>query len=414
MSPQKWFFRRWWSDCRFQYQVWRTVIDWTVALYLIVPGLAILIDRYLSWWKEEPVWLRPLSPVFLVGMAFLLVWLGSLRLYVEPADQLFLLQRSEWMRRFLRTGLLFAWMKQALESLWIAVLLWPLLRYKMDLSFPAVAAWWMWIWQAKACVTLVKRRLAVMERPFLKRVWTVLFFLAAGIGFVAVGYGGGDNPAVWFTVAVMLFGCWMFLVRMRIRQRGTWLQDIGYEQTQRMKWVSFILGKSGTLNRPSYWVKKKPWLFPRSGRIFRQRTAAHVLAEAIIKSFLRNGQQLIQYGQLVGVCTAAIVASPFWLRWGLWLMFSLLLGFWVRSFWRGWCSHVLFHVWFPEGSIPKSGLVIAFSFLHLLGFLPLSVAVGIVSFKRLVGIVDDPRRLGGGAVSRPPVCRLGSVCRCVR
>ncbi|MDN4592697.1 hypothetical protein [Polycladomyces subterraneus] len=38
-------------------------------------------------------------------------------------------------------------------------------------------------------------------------------------------------------------------------------------------------------------------------------------------------------------------------------------------------------MWFPAGSIPKSGLVIAFSVLHLIGFLPLSVAVGIVSFS---------------------------------
>lgn len=380
MSPQKWFLRRWWSDWRFQYQVWRTVIDWTVALYLIVPSLAILIDRYLAWWKEEPSWLSPLPPSSLVGMAFLLVWLGSLRLYIEPADQLFLLQRTEWMRRFLRTGLLFAWIKQALESLWITVLLWPLFRQKMDVSFPAVVAWWIWIWQAKACVALVKRRLTVMERPFLKRVWTVLFFIAAGIGFVTVGYEGIDNPAVLFTAATILLGCWMIWMRMRVREQGTWLQDMAYEQTQRLKWASFIMGKSGVLNRPSYWVKKRPWLFPRSGRIFRKQTAAHVLAEAVIKSFFRNGQQLIQYGQLVGVCTMAVVVSPFWLRWGLWLLFSLLLGLWVRSYWRGWCSHALFRVWFPEGSIPKSGFIIAFSVLHLLGFLPLSVAVGIPSF----------------------------------
>jgi ABC-2 type transport system permease protein len=379
MSPLKWFFRRWCSDWRFQYRVWRTVIDWTVMLYLIVPGLAILIERYLAWWREEPVWLLHLPSVSLVGMAFLLVWPGSMRLYIEPADQLFLLKRSEWMRRFLRTALLFAWIKLALESLVMTVLLWPLLRHKMDVSFPTVAAWWGWIWQAKACVALIKRRLAVMERPFLKRVWTVLFFMGGGIGFVAVGYGGSDNPALLFTAAAVLFGCWLILMRMRIRQRGTWLQDMAYEQARRLKWAAFILGKSGVLNRPSYWVKKRPWLFPHSGRIFRKRTAAHVLAEAVIKSFFRNGQQLIQYGQLVGVCTTAVVASPLWLRWGLWLLFSVLLGLWVRSFWRGWRSHALFRVWFPEGTVPKSGLVTAFTVLHLFGFLPLSVAVGIVS-----------------------------------
>ncbi|MDN4592698.1 ABC transporter permease [Polycladomyces subterraneus] len=105
---------------------------------------------------------------------------------------------------------------------------------------------------------------------------------------------------------------WMIWMRMRVREQGTWLQDMAYERTQRLKWASFILGKSGVLNRPSYWVKKRPWLFPRSGRIFRKQTAAHVLAEVVIKSFFRNGHQLIQYGQLVGVCTAAVVASPFW------------------------------------------------------------------------------------------------------
>jgi len=159
--------------------------------------------------------------------------------------------------------------------------------------------------------------------------------------------------------------------------------------------------------------QKKPWLFSRSGRIFRQRTAAHVLAEAIVKSFLRNGQQLIQYGQLVGVCTAAVVVSPFWLRWGLWLMFSLLLGFWVRSFWRGRCSHALFHVWFPKGSIPKSGWVIDFSVLHLLGFLPLSVAVGIVSFSGWWGLWMIPAGWGAGRLTAHLFADW-EACRCVR
>src|SRR5665648_842969 len=93
------------SDWKYQYQVFRTAVDWIVAIYIVIPFSYIFIDFYLSVWREVPGWLFSIPLNALIGLIVVFIWSGTVRIFLEDADQLFLLQRKEWISRIIKYSL---------------------------------------------------------------------------------------------------------------------------------------------------------------------------------------------------------------------------------------------------------------------------------------------------------------------
>jgi len=378
VTPRRWFFNRWKADLRFQFRVFSTVVDWTVALYVVVPGLILLVERYAAWWRGEAAWTAEVPSPLLWTAAFLFAWSGPFRLYLEPADQLFMWQRSDWMKTFILAGLWFGWGKRALESILFLVLMAPFLRYKIDFSLPSLVGIWLFLWQAKACLAIVRRFLAGMGGMLLKGLMNGLILGLGGAAFVWIG--NHAHPFGFYAGAASLAGCWSLLAWLRSRQKGAFFPEIDYERAQRLRWAALLLQTSGVVHR-RLGVRKRPWLFPRSNSLFRRRTASHIVAEAAIKSFLRSGQQMIPYFQFVAVCAFALLVTPPLLRWGCWILFSFLFFLWGRSVWREWrFSNGMFDVWSQSGFPARAACQKAVFVLQQIGFLPLSAVMGAVTF----------------------------------
>ncbi|MEW9031651.1 MAG: ABC transporter permease [Planifilum fimeticola] len=378
MAPSRWFFNRWRADLRFQCRVFSTVVDWTVALYLVIPGLILLVERYIAWWKGGAAWVAEVPSLLLWTASFLFSWSGPFRLYLEPADQLFLLQRSDWMRTYTITGLWFGWGKRALESGLFLGLLAPFLRHEIEVSSVSFVRMGLFLWQAKACLALVRRFLAGMDRMLLKGLLTGFTLVLGWAAFVWIGRDA--HPFGFYAGAAVCAGCTGLLAWLRSRQKGALFTEIDYDQAQRMRWTALLLQTSGVVHR-RYWDKKRPLLFPRSNPLFRRRTVSHIVAEAVIKSFLRSGRQLIPYFQLVAVCAVALLVTPTALRWGCWILFSFLFSLWGRSVWREWrSSNGMFDVWAQSGFKVRGAFQKAVFVLQQIGFLPLSAVMGAVTF----------------------------------
>src|SRR5690554_3586582 len=92
------FWQRLRSNWKFQYSILKMVMDWVVALYIIIPGLALFLHTYRGWWQEPPslFYILPLESLWLIFM--IICWSGILRVYVEEGDQLFLYQYTTWHR----------------------------------------------------------------------------------------------------------------------------------------------------------------------------------------------------------------------------------------------------------------------------------------------------------------------------
>ena len=378
MTPRRWFFNRWKADLRFQCRVFSTVVDWTVALYVVVPGLILLVERYTAWWRGEAAWTAEVPSPLLWTAAFLFAWSGPFRLYLEPADQLFMWQRSDWMKTFILTGLWFGWGKRALESFSV---------FGSDGTLSALQDRFLFAFAGGNLAFPVAGQGVFGHCPKIygrdgrhaSQGADERFDPCPGRGCVCVDRRIRPSLRV-LRGGGALAGCWSLLAWLRSRQKGAFFPEIDYEQAQRMRWAALLLQASGVVHQ-RFWVRKRPWLFPRSIPLFRRRTVSRIVAEAVIKSFLRSGRQLVPYFQLVAVCAFALLGDPAPFAVGV-LDFVFLSVFPVGAFrLEGVAfSNGMFDVWSQSGFKVRGAFHKAVFVLQQIGFLPLSAVMGAVTF----------------------------------
>ncbi|PAQ13503.1 hypothetical protein CD798_15565 [Bacillaceae bacterium SAOS 7] len=98
--------------------------------------------------------------------------------------------------------------------------------------------------------------------------------------------------------------------------------------------MNSIFQLSPDMEKPKVVKRKKPFLFRRSKRIFKQRTEEHGFMELFIKILIRNLTYLSGYFRLVSVTGAAIVVVPPILFKVLILIgFSFFIHGWIISLW---------------------------------------------------------------------------------
>lgn len=111
MNGRSLFFRRWLDFYRYQFKVLHAVIDWTVALYIVLPALAFVIYQYVEWtngngllyeWSERVEWR------WLYAVGILIVCTGSIHTFLLEADQVFLLQKKAIIRQMKQYALVYS------------------------------------------------------------------------------------------------------------------------------------------------------------------------------------------------------------------------------------------------------------------------------------------------------------------
>ncbi|MBM7866023.1 hypothetical protein GTO89_06285 [Heliobacterium gestii] len=174
ISAKALFLRRLRSEWRFQYDIGKTVVDWTVALYILVPALYLLGKAWFSWWSDAPVWLTGAPPVLVQSFLLLFVFTGRIRIFVEEADHLFLLRQPSWFRRILAFGIAYSLVKDLLITFLLFLLLSPFLMTVCALSFTQMTLLIGVTLLFRAVMALV-RQLAMLRYAGWKRA--LLFFL---------------------------------------------------------------------------------------------------------------------------------------------------------------------------------------------------------------------------------------------
>jgi ABC-2 type transport system permease protein len=83
------FWYRLVSGWAYQYSVWKTVVDWIIALYIVIPFSGIFLYTYVGWWKQVPAVLNyvPLNAFLVIVLLF--SWSGTFRIFVEDATKSF-------------------------------------------------------------------------------------------------------------------------------------------------------------------------------------------------------------------------------------------------------------------------------------------------------------------------------------
>jgi ABC-2 type transport system permease protein len=322
---------RYWQD---QVKVWRTALDWTVWVYLLIPGVWIGGGFYREWWMKPPAWMIDF-PLWLVAI-LPLVWIlsGKLRVFVEDGDMLFLLQKQDWIRKLTGFGAGYTLAVQGVGTTLLFVLLLPLLVKGSGLTGTEVILLGLCTFLFKMVQSVADNLIGSVWRGWRRYGAAGLLSVLLLSGYAATvttwGYEPAPLSAACAGLAIVLF----VSITARIRLQGAFEADVRRERKAKMGSTELLL--TGVIRRKPVASLSRPLVLRRSGRIFRQTDSGTVLAEMRMKAFIRKWSYVRLWLGFIGIGTAAILASPGWLALCLLALLPIPAAIWVHSHWKDW------------------------------------------------------------------------------
>ena len=329
------FWQRLRSNWKFQYSVINMVIDWVVALYIVIPGLALFLHTYRGWWLEPPslFYFLPLESLWLILVIY--CWSGILRVYVEEGDQLFLYQYTSWHRGLVIYSIIYNILSNLILTVILAFLAAPFLLGFHGTSISAFQWLFLIVFLVRVIASLIRQclhhrfegwRYILAQIPFLA-VFTRILVLALDLLY---------NPEPYILLTIVLGAVLIFLIFYRTTLKRTLLKDIYLAQTDKMKFANVLLMYSGNYAKKPIRLRKRPWLFGKSGKIFKTRTPEKILTEMGLKAFLRHRSNLFLYFQAISIYGLFLSVIPARWQWILWVVSIFFLSSLVKLYWLDW------------------------------------------------------------------------------
>jgi ABC-2 type transport system permease protein len=375
MTFKQLFTRRVYSDWRFQYRTIRTAVDWTVALYIVIPALLIAGYHYLSWWEAPPEWFAWIPYSVVLFICYLFAWSGTIRFFVEEGDQLFLRAKTSWFEPFMQLGWRYSFVIQGVTTLLLMVVLLPLLKHAYSFNG--------WDMLCLFALTYVFKMILGVGRQLISLHLHGFSLWASRIGVVLVSYIVYRLPVMqipayallsWGSCLLLLAGL-VVLGRLRLRQKSAFLADVAREREARMRIAALML--MGIIEKKRAPLRKRPFLFSGSRRVIRGRGSSKAMAELLVKAFIRNSSQWRLSLQFVAVVSVAMFLVPLPIGIVLWLTAAIMLAVWRKAF----CKEVmtasfltLFHY---KKSDQHDAVRFATPLLMLPAFMVISLCLGI-------------------------------------
>lgn len=404
MTARRLFVRRWRDRFREKLGILKFTFDWTIVLYLGIPGLLLGGRAYYGLWREElPALLVGLPyPVVPILLLLLLYSSGGISFYIEAADVLFLRQRPRWITGLMLRGLAASAAVQAAVLAAAIAVLSPLLVRVYGMDWTAIAEFYAVTYAAKIVQMLIQQLLGVLTTGWRHLLLRSLAYsaLAAGFGAWAAGAAAADagqlasgpSAAVALSVLALLAGALGWL---RFRLRGRFDAEVREEERQRTRLTALLLASA--IERPK--VPRpggsRPWLFRRLRRLTRSRQPEARVAEALVKAFFRGSEWKL-YAQMTLSGLAAIVLPPYpAVNLIVYAALLLLLLYWLGGHRRAFFERELMSILPLEASMEYRSTAPAMTLLLLPALVILTGALGAKLFPPLWGL---PAGAVGGAV----------------
>ncbi|WP_257789043.1 ABC transporter permease [Paenibacillus larvae] len=200
---------------------------------------------------------------------------------------------------------------------------------------------------------------------------------------------------IWISIvlAVLFIGALLFLIPVRLRQEGTFYLEVDREYKAKM-WLTGLLLLQ-VVEKPSR-IRKRPWLFRSSQRLFRKRTPANGLTEALIKQTFRNQRERLSYVQFIMISSIGAGLAPETIRIIVWVAIACLLTLWVKMNVKEGLQAPFLRLFFLEDWDKIQAVRKSVFWISSVLFAPISLAAGVASFG-WAGIVLGP--LAGAAAA---------------
>ncbi|WP_449621379.1 ABC transporter permease [Robertmurraya sp. Marseille-Q9965] len=337
MTSFQLFRRRLTQDWLFQIRTFRSIADWTIWLYMIIPTIVISIFIYRSWWIDgAPSWMAwmPVSIFFLLG--YLFSWTGAYRFYTDEADMVFLIKKDSLFYGLRKWGFFYSLLFQAMNTLLVVVALLPFLIQHFHLTWEHAFCYFLFLLAMKYLVMYLKFHLKKIQSKMKRIIVTVLTFIllswfAQTISFLWIN---GDFWIVCIISMVVGFVSTYYYYPL-VKKKSLFDIELAIEQEEKLKLVQAIHQMSFDIEKTKVYSRKRPWLFRNSKRIFKKRTARNGFLELFIKVFIRNSSYILTYLQICSATVAALViVPPIWMKVIIFLGFLLMMWIWLGVTWE--------------------------------------------------------------------------------
>ncbi|WP_066057480.1 ABC transporter permease [Robertmurraya korlensis] len=322
-------------EWKFQYGVIKSVADWTILLYIILPSIAIGVGMYRSWWMEVPNWIVPIPVelVFLVGYVF--TWFGNYRTFIEEADKVFLIKNKHLFLRMKIWSYFLTVITQTVSLLLLLCVLLPFLIVHFELKLENILVYFFYLLHFKILLMYGKQQLSRIKQKYIGLLF-LFFVFVIGSWITQLVIWAVTNYAtfLWFIVWVPGF-LGMYLSINKLRRINRFDEELITEREERLRYIGLIYQFSFSIEKTTPVIRKNPLLFRHSKRLFKKRTASHAFIELFLKVFLRNFSYVLSYFQFIGVTISAMIVSPtIWLVGLFFVAFLFIIRWYLDACWE--------------------------------------------------------------------------------
>lgn len=289
----------------------RTAIDWTVWLYIVIPALVISVAYYRSWWLIAPVWLDSVPEQVVMIPLFMIATSWSLRVYMEEADQVYLLQNHRLVNGLKKWGMMYSLLKGlVLTLLGIAAVLpflltgwgWGIERVIITGVFVLLVSW-----NVNVCRYFIELNI---QSVWVKWIPIGLMNVVSIVFLVIVSQVGWKST--WFVFGGVAFLLLFLIVQLnqRLKLSGTFFHDVMLERGYKQSITKLLMRQVGVASGRTVFARKKPFLFKGSKRLRKNGSRETRIVDLYVKWLLRSPGKGQYYLQVTGWGTAAIFMLP--------------------------------------------------------------------------------------------------------
>lgn len=338
LTPRRIFTHRLRTGIREDWKTLRTAVDWVVALYFIVPGLIAVGIVYYNLWQHPPAWLAYIPLEGAIIVLFLYTLFFRLRLFLEPADQVFLLQNTALIHAIRRMGLIYSLIIAALSCIVLFAGISPLLVHGYDMTVLQICGLAAYTLCWKLGLPVINQFISIRIKGWRSALARTAVILISAPVFVYSARLLSDlmiNSSALGIALIMLAGIVASIIlrrRLRMRKGGVLLYEIEQERRDRKRLTTFLLAQSGMNVKQAALGKRRPLILRRSQRLMRRRTKRAALIEAVIKSYIRSTDQWFFLWQISVLSIIALMLTGGWWKIIVYIGLIFLLHQGIRSY----------------------------------------------------------------------------------
>ncbi|MED0949403.1 ABC transporter permease [Bacillus mobilis] len=328
----------------------RSITDWTVALYIIIPALIFIGIYYRSLWIEE----LSMGETVYFGLGLLVFYVitysRGVRSFFEQADSLFLISYPAHMQKLMQYGMTYTFIRIAITNVGVVVAMLPVLMKSVGVTKIQVVLFWLFFTVFRFMLSLLTRFIHVR----VGKRW-LLWIIKNVISSISLSFFGLSLFLIYKNpfYSIPSIGLAVFLIIVLIKEKRNYkncfFKEIEKEIEESMRWTSGIMQVGGHTAKPSS-SNKKPWMFPRSKKLLGKKKDSRIV-ESFLKEFFRTSSARIFYIQIVCISTVSIIMSPRWIA-AIILAFALVgISRYARDYWNEFTKKMFLHLYCDEGKL---------------------------------------------------------------